>query len=350
MDLSQGISARRQYDALDLMKFIVSIMIVAMHSKALSGAGSAAQFWLCQIPARIGVPFFFITSSFLLFSKHPEPNRCLDKKSFQHFVKRILSLYGFWFCVNLPWIFYVRIYEKGLSLQTVESFIKQALFSSTFKGSWYLMSTVFSACFIYWLGKKLSTSKLLALSFLVYAFCISTSAYSGLLNAEFLQTVKTVFVFPPNSILAGVFYFTLGKWIAEHQDALFRISRKWDLGLIFLFSIIAYVEIYLLKSANVLGETDCFVSLIPLSIFLFLFLCTSHVRIPRCATLRKASTVIYCLHGMCIPAVGFLSTALGFQDYFLIRFLMIIAICLLATFVILQLEKIPAFRWLRVAH
>ncbi len=348
--MAQTIAVRRQYDALDLMKFIVSIMIVAMHSKALSGAGAAVQFWLCQIPARIGVPFFFITSAFLLFSKHPEPNSRLEKKAFCHFVRRIASLYGFWFCVNLPWIFYVRIFEKGLTLHTLGSFVKQALFSSTFKGSWYLMSTIFSACFVYWLGKRLTTTKLLIVSFLIYAFCIATSAYSGLLNTQFFQAVKTIFVFPPNSILAGVFYFTLGKWIAEHQDALFRIPRKWDLGLIFLFSIIAYVEIYLLKSANVLGETDCFVSLIPLSIFLFLFLCTSHVQIPRCATLRKASTIIYCLHGMCIPAVGFLSTALGFQDYFLIRFLMIITICLLATFVILKLEKLPAFRWLRVAH
>ena len=61
--MAQTIAVRRQYDALDLMKFIVSIMIVAMHSKALSGAGAAVQFWLCQIPARIGVPFFFITSA-----------------------------------------------------------------------------------------------------------------------------------------------------------------------------------------------------------------------------------------------------------------------------------------------
>lgn len=341
---------RRQYDALDLMKFIVSIMIVAMHSKALSGAGSAVQFWLCQIPARIGVPFFFIASSFLLFSKDPRPNASLGKNSFQHFIKRIASLYGFWFYINLPWIFYVRIYQKGLSLHTLETFIKQALFSSTFKGSWYLMSTIFSVCFIYLLGKRLSTTKLLALSFIIYAFCVSTSAYSGLLDKHFLQTVKTVFVFPPNSILAGLFFFTLGKWIAEHQNALFRMSRRWMFCLTLLFSVTSYAEIYLLKSAGKLGETDCFLSLIPLSFFLFLLLCTSKIKIPHAAVFRKASTVIYCLHGMCIPVIGILATALEFQDFFFIRFLLIIAVCLTATLVILALEKKPAFRWLKVSH
>lgn len=345
-----SIQVRKRYDALDMMKFAVSIMIAAMHSKALFEVGTSVQFWGVQIPARIGVPFFFIASSFLLFSKNPNPNAQSEKKSFLHFIKRIASLYGFWFCINLPWIINERIYQKGFSLQTLESFVRQALFSSTFKGSWYLMSTFFSVCFIYLLGKWLSTAKLLALSFLIYAFCVSTSAYSGFLDASFLNTVKSVFVFPPNSILAGVFFFTLGKWIAEHQNTLFQMPRRRMLCLIILFLFTSYLEIYLLKSIGKLGETDCFFSLIPLSFFLFLFISTSRIQIPHAAVLRKASTIIYCLHGMCIPIIGILATAGGFQALFFVRFLLILCVCLTATFLILALEKRPSFAWLKISH
>lgn len=53
--------AEKNYDILDLIKFVFSIMIVAIHTELLP---NILYPWL-----RLAVPLFFIISSFLLFSK-----------------------------------------------------------------------------------------------------------------------------------------------------------------------------------------------------------------------------------------------------------------------------------------
>ena len=77
----------KNYDILDLTKFILSIMIVAIHTQLLL---SILYPWL-----RLAVPLFFTISSFLLFKKiNINPKE--ESEIIKNFCRRQIKLYLFW--------------------------------------------------------------------------------------------------------------------------------------------------------------------------------------------------------------------------------------------------------------
>ena len=59
------------YNGLDLLKFFMAILIVMLHSFASKDGHPLLDFEISQCFTRVAVPFFFITSGFLLFRKMP---------------------------------------------------------------------------------------------------------------------------------------------------------------------------------------------------------------------------------------------------------------------------------------
>ena len=72
----------------DVLKFVMALMIVAIHTKVYNDQVFRVFFW----PAvRCAVPVFFILSSFFYFKKQRANN--FDYRKMLHFVKRICILY-----------------------------------------------------------------------------------------------------------------------------------------------------------------------------------------------------------------------------------------------------------------
>ena len=69
-----SIDKKTDYPAIDILKFFLSIMVVAIHLVPFSAAKgsllSYVNFGVQQYVARIAVPFFFASASFLLFRKY----------------------------------------------------------------------------------------------------------------------------------------------------------------------------------------------------------------------------------------------------------------------------------------
>ena len=82
-------TAKRSLGTIDIAKFIGSILIFAMHCVAL-GDYEDVQFVL-TVMARWGVPFFFVCSAYLLFSKSEGGN--ITREQLLHYVSRIDMLY-----------------------------------------------------------------------------------------------------------------------------------------------------------------------------------------------------------------------------------------------------------------
>ena len=279
-------------DTIDLLKFLGSIMIFTMHISAFRDCGQLVFVW--EILSRWAVPFFFVTSAYFLFSKGENGN--ITRAHLGKYIKRIAALYALWLLINLPSVFYSRLYTPGIQeLKTWLLFFRSAFLSSTFTGSWYLMSCIFSAFFVYLLSKKLRIGTVLAVTFLLQTVCILTSVYSGFVPESIGKALDLV-SFPLN-IFGGVFYFALGKFLFEKQNLFKRLRAGDCLFLALLFYGVYIVEIYFAKSCGVYKCSDQAFSLLPLSAFLLLACQKSalHLRSPK--TLRKMSTVIYCCQG-----------------------------------------------------
>ena len=88
----------RNYNALDAMKFVASLFVVGIHVHPFGDFSGKADY-LFIVLARFAVPFFFVTSGFLLFKRlksEENPNRYVKS-----YVMRILKMYLFWFIVGM---------------------------------------------------------------------------------------------------------------------------------------------------------------------------------------------------------------------------------------------------------
>jgi peptidoglycan/LPS O-acetylase OafA/YrhL len=87
-NLQTGVTEnKKNYDVLDLTKFILSFLIVAIHTSLFP---HILYPWL-----RVAVPLFFVISSFLLFSKINSSTSVDKRKIVRKFIVRQIKLYLF---------------------------------------------------------------------------------------------------------------------------------------------------------------------------------------------------------------------------------------------------------------
>ncbi len=294
-----------------------------------------------QISARWAVPFFFICSSYFLFRK--SKNKTVDRETIRKYIHRILTIYLVWFIFNIPSIIYTRLYGKDLSeILTWLIFIKRSVLSSTFTGSWYLTSSIFSALVIYLLSKKMKTEAILVITFVSYFICLLSSAYAGVLPEKTLKVLSDL-CFPLN-IFTGCFYFALGKYVSENEE---KLISRFSVGKCILLSVVFYmtfvVEICLTKKFSVMGSTDVAFSLGPLAFFLLLSCLQLKIRCKYAAVLRKLSIIVFCSQG---NVLWFRSRLYSYGVHSLIKqYIMTFALVGIICIVVLYLQKKQRWKW-----
>ena len=330
---------KKTLEAIDIAKFIASILVFIMHCGILNDYKFISV--IPQIIARWGVPYFFICSSYFLFSKRENTN--IGKDAIYKYVHRIVMLYIMWFAYNIPNIIYQRLWSNDLyAIRTWLVFIKDSILSSTFTGSWYLVSSIFSAWFIYVLNKKLSTKTIIGITFVFYFLCVFMSVYYGIMPTNILKILN--FLCFPLNIFNGCFYFSLGKYIAENRQVLLKKYNKNRAFIGFVvFYLLFIVEICLARYFKIRGSTDVAFSTIGMSGSLFLFCLQVHVGISYSLLLRKLSIIIYCAQGN-ILLVGTLCRKILGISYVISFFVSVVFIAIICICV-LYIQNTKQWKW-----
>lgn len=295
-----------------------------------------------ELLARWAVPFFFVISSFLLFSKE-DPSSCnIDKQTLIKYVKRIAILYAAWFIVNLPSTIYLELIRPGIGkIDTWVSFIKGALLSMTFAGSWYLLSSIFSAFLLFQMSKKFPTKKCILISILPFSLCLLTSAYGGLLPTGIFNILRWL-RFPLN-IFGGVMYFSIGKYLFENKEQFLKRSSLLYIGLAVLFLTLYLIEIKATHIVGIYKVSDFAISLLPLSATLAILSIKTQLNIQHPKELRKISTIVYCAQGNILCAAS-AAKYIGINSFF-IKGLMGFMLMIISIGVILYLQKDQKIRF-----
>lgn len=330
---------KKTYESIDLAKFIASILVFAMHCDVLSDYKDLS--FIPQILARWGVPFFFICSAYFLFSKSVDGN--IGKEPIIQYSYRIGALYVVWLIFNIPNVIYQRLWSKDLSaINTWFVFLKNSFLSSTFTGSWYLVSSVFSAWFVYTLCKKHTTKTVMGITSVFYLLCVFTSAYQGIFPSN-ISKILSFLCFPLN-IFNGCFYFALGKYIVEKkQYILGKCDLKRALIGFVLFYLLFIIEIGFTKYYKIYGSTDVALSTVFMAVCLFLFCLQSNIRISNSSTLRKLSTIIYCSQGNVLLVNALCRKILNASS--ILAFLISSAVTAIICVVVLYIQKNKQWRW-----
>ena len=325
-----------------MAKLLGSVLIFSMHCNALGDYkyGSIAL----QMLARWGVPFFFICSSFFLFSNEKGGN--ITDEQLRKYLHRLFALYSIWLVYNLPNVFFLRLYLKDLKNPIVWLvFLKNSILSSTFTASWYLGSSIFSAWLVYVLCKRMKTQKVLLISAVLYLPCIFSSVYGGLL-AQSIQDALSFACFPLN-IVNGCVCFSLGKLICENQPYISAKLSCCKCAFLFaLFYIIYSFEILFADRFSILKSTDVGFCVVPAAVFLFLMLLQLPIRVRDSVTLRKISTIVYLGQGNVLIAKSVCGKYLGVNTLlgqYLIALSMISAIAIL----VMHVQRKSEWRWVK---
>lgn len=177
----------KNYDILDITKFILSIFIVAIHTGLLPNILFP---WL-----RLAIPLFFIISSYLLHSKTKGKKKDEKKAIIKKYIQRNLILYAFWFVALLPITIYARKewFEPGI-LSGIWTTITQTLFSSTFIASWYISATIIGTLIVEYLSERIKKLWLMPILLSSYAICCFTSSYSFLFQGnDFIKIIAQAY-------------------------------------------------------------------------------------------------------------------------------------------------------------
>lgn len=333
--------------AIDILKFLFSILIAALHSGVDLGILTPLY--------RLGVPFFFITSSYYLFSKiniqHTDHERNI---TMLQFVKRNARLYLFWFILWLPLLLKLRTdwFASNL-IVNILVFLRSLLFGSTFSASWYIAALILDCFLIYHLSKKLPTTKLLIIGLVSFVICLAYSTYYGITrNFLFLRYCLTGFITIFNSVVtgfpAGILWIALGKYFAENH---FQTRPHHYLMLIGGF-ILLLLENQMVTHFDWVLVNDCYVMLLPVCYALFQIVRNSTLSWKPSILLRNYSTMIYTSHGIFINTLTPILAALfapSFDNAWE-SFFITIVLCMILGTMLLALKKIKVLSWLKYSH
>lgn len=332
---------KKLYTSIDVFKFLAAILIVAIHTNPFAG-NEVDYYFTCF--CRIGVPFFFVATSFFFFRKsHP------DIKAYS---KRLLLLYLLWFIIETPLIYYNFFINTPYPLFfNIINLIRSIFFSNTWGASWFVMACVIAVNLVYFMSRKYSNKVLLVIMGGVYIISLFSSSYYGIFNKFSSENIQKAFLLfcmafhPSNSFFVALIYVVIGKIFAEATPKFYTIrpNTKILMALFVCIMILGYFEVFLLK--DLVRTNDAFV-ILPIAVFILFFLLLN-IDIPISPNLAKQmrdlSILIYFIHPILVDT----NTIIGlFEKGPLFFSLVLLSSFLIAFLIVRASDKMPYLKYL----
>lgn len=271
---------KKNYNSIDLAKFIFSIIVVGIHTNVVK----YSNIW--DTISNLAVPFFFLSTGFLSFQNGP--NKFYDSDKIKPKLLKYIKMYIVWGLIYMP----ITIYGNTVIYKF--DFIKSLIY--TIRGIfiigenfdswplWYLLSTIYTFAIIYVFSKlKINkrTINNILIAFLILGCCITV--FLSMENARFIKIVFKCLFGTNGRLLIGFGYIAIGIKLAE---------LKSNCCILHLIGII-----FLLISFSVPSNLKR-VFIIPVAITIFDIISKTSLNFNEDLSkiLRKLSTVTYFSH------------------------------------------------------
>lgn len=268
-------NARKQYNSLDIAKFIAAILIIIIHANPFSSYSSVLSYSFRNIIAVIAVPFFFITSGFLFFTKLNSLGQEEQKTYFKSYIKRLCIMYLLWSAVYFVFVL-IEWLRYGVELVDILIYVRDFFFKGSYSTIWFLPALITAIATVYLLHKWFTYKTIILISLPFYIFACLGSSYYGVVDnlpiiGNIFDTYFCIFDTVKNGILFGWIYVAIGGYISEEIEKK-TVNSKNSLLLAVVFFILMALETigqrYLNLSTN---GVDTKLMLIPLSVCIFVF-------------------------------------------------------------------------------
>ena len=352
----------RQYNAIDLAKFVCAILVVMIHVAPFGNATSHSlfayfNFGIQNYFARIAVPFFFVSSGFLLFRKASYERFNYDRS--KNYIIRMLRLYVIWTIIYFPFVFRSFFYDEKGFIYAVLSYVRNLFFTGSFTHLWYFPALIFAVILIsfsLYIGVK--PYGILSVAFAFYILGLLAQSWYGLILPihesmpsiwNLLKATQLIIVTTRDGLFEAFFFVSMGMYFAFFEV---KMSIKNAL-LLFVFSMILMgAEVFFLQYIGFIREYDMYFFLVPVTFFFFCLIIT--VKLPDrpiYKTLRMLSSLIFYSH-LWINLVVSKALQVLFEkiygSYF--HFLITIIITIVFSYVILKMSGRQRLKWLKTLY
>ena len=176
------------YNLVDFMKFICSILVIFLHTFTSRGMG-----YYIKLITRIAVPFFFMCSGYFLTDKLFEENKIIRRIKIKKYIGRIILIDIIWSGVYV--IVDHEIYLGNLSLiKTLISIAHNLFLNGVHMHLWYLSALCVCVILIYISVNKISWRHICSISLILYIFCLFGDLYYGIIKNTFLKHIIDLYI------------------------------------------------------------------------------------------------------------------------------------------------------------
>ena len=295
----------KEYTGIDLFRLAAAFFMVVIHTSPLADVSETGDFILTRVLARVGVPFFFMTSGYFLISR----DVCHTKRLWD-FEKKTAVIYGAAILLYLP----VNVYQGYFQTEHfLPKLLKALAFDGTLYHLWYLPAAMLGALLAWGLMGKLGERRALAAAAVLYLVGLFGDSYYGL--AERFSGVRCFYTqlflvsdYTRNGIFFAPLFFLLGGILAQKERKKLSVCVA---GFCVSFCLML-AEALLLRHFS-LQRHDSMYLLLPFCMY-FLFGALLHIRGRRMAFLRDVSLVIYLIHPLVIVMLRPAARLLGLWE------------------------------------
>lgn len=332
-------NTKRQFAAVDIAKYISSILVVCIHVYPFVEISESFNTFWVQTVCRLAVPFFFVSTAYFYFSKYDESDWLDHLKAY---LLRIGKLYLIWTIIYLPYTIYDYIKAKA-SIFHVLSYLRDAILNGSYYHLWFLPACMLSAAIVTYLFHKKGLMKTLRLClilyFVGYLINIYTPVWQSLPYVSiFFGYFTKVFTTARNGLFFGPIFMAIGLLLCRTK----RLPLKTSVIGFFVSFILLIIEFTIYSKIGVLHDlTSMYLLLVPTTFFLVNVLLKMRTQNkPVYPILRQESSIIYTSHILFAkPLLAWLS-----QAHLVVFFLTLAGAQALATWIVSHEERYP---WLK---
>jgi serine/alanine racemase len=341
---------------IDVGKMICAVLILILHTSPLAAVSGKLEFVSRGIVTTVAVPFFFLASSYLFFSRLGKDDK-EDVRRFRRTVARLLRLYFLWSLIYFPLVLMRWHDHGGFTSWKLVLYLRDFIFSGSYGTIWFILALIYAIPIVFYINRVVSSRCCLLLTSILYLFGLLGSSYYGTIrNMSFIyelyQWYFSVFSTVKNGLLFGGIFVALGSHLAKRG---FRRQPRRYFGLAVLSGTLLAVEAYASARLGIdTGGYDLRVFLVPCALFTFMWLSSVNLSSNRLYyQLRHMSILTFLTQRIFLTLCPSLMPRLGMPvlvSNSMLYFLLVSSLTLALSKVILAMSYTKTFRFLQYLY
>ncbi len=325
-----------KYDAVDLVKFISCILVIAIHVKPFGNEESILNFFFKNYVSRVAVPLFFVFTGYFLFKDN------IAQFKIKHQLSKLIKIYLIWSLIYAP------MQIKGLAQYTDNGFklfafyIRDFFLTGSYYHLWYFPAIIFGIFFLYELKRFLKIRTIAGIAIGLYLIGLLGQSWYGLVEVLHISAVQKIINLilsvcktTRNGLFEGFPFIVLGMLVNHVRLKSNREKNMMLLSAIISFALVG-VEIFTLDNVNFIHEYDYCLMMFPTIFFFSCYIVNTQISIGNTGIIfRNMSTLVYLLHILIYEVSKNVLAENGLGD---VQFFIITVVVLLISNIIVSLS------------